>query len=60
MTPTNRCPPGCREPRCNHLLEYTVTLEGKAYPNDQCVKRVPMWDNCPWHSDKESNHVHQH
>jgi len=47
----NRAPLGCRSPdRCVHLEE----VEGADNDHhDRCQKRVPMHDDCAWHTKWE-------
>lgn len=48
----HRAPPGCREPRCGHLVESVVTLGGKSQAADRCAARHPMHPQCPWNTNK--------
>lgn len=45
-TPPNRCPEGCRFPRCSHLIEQ----RNEAGPNDRCALWKPMHLFCGYHS----------
>lgn len=49
-TQPNRCPPECREPRCNELIESVVTVDGRSIPSDRCASSRPMHPNCGWHT----------
>lgn len=59
--PPNVAPPGCKQPRCVHLLEHR-TIDG---PNDWCghPKRVgckgcpPMHEGCSWKETAEDLRV---